>query len=163
MKYKALILNNNSDDFNKNKEIYENNRKEFDKYGTKMLSRNLNSNIDVMIINRDNNIEYQSSYFKLNKVLDILYDLSVNDKGLKRLSLYSDYKHNPKTHSKFGYKDRDTAINTLKSLKNYDYSYQWHIILSMYNRAKYHPHHTVEMDGAMNIYKKWLKDHNFKY
>jgi hypothetical protein len=27
----------------------------------------------------------------------------------------------------------------------------------MYNRAKYHPHHTADMREAMKVYKKWLE------
>lgn len=164
MKYKLLILNNNSPDYNEFKQIYENNKREFDNNGTKMLSRNLKSNTNVVIVDRNNKVQYESRHFDLDKILDILHDLSVNDnKKLKRLSLYSNYNNNIETHSKFGYKDRQTALDTLRELNNYDYYYQWHIILSMYNRAKYHPHRTPEMEDAMYVYKQWLKDNNFKY
>lgn len=74
------------------------------------------------------------------------------------LSLYADY--NPKTTLKgTGFKDSKTAKNTIKLIKDRDLAYQKRVIQTMYNRAKFHPHRTENMVGAMDIYKKWLDKH----
>ena len=76
------------------------------------------------------------------------------------LSLYED-KH-PKTSTKgTGFKDKQKALDTLKIIKDRDLIYQKQVVLTMYNRAKYHPHQTETMKDAMLVFKKWL-DKNSK-
>jgi hypothetical protein len=71
-------------------------------------------------------------------------------------SLYED-KH-PKTSLKgTGFKDRQKAKETLQLIKDKPFSYQVQVVLTMYNRAKYHPHQTPEMRDAMEVFMKWLK------
>ena len=31
----------------------------------------------------------------------------------------------------------------------------------MYNRAKYHPNRTKDMEAAMKVFKKWLNKNNY--
>ena len=70
-------------------------------------------------------------------------------------TLYSD--DHPTTSTKgTGFKDKEKAYETLKIIKNRDLTYQKLIAITMYNRAKYHPHQTKEMRDAMKIYKDWL-------
>lgn len=76
------------------------------------------------------------------------------------LSLYED-KH-PKTSTKgTGFKNKQKALDTLKIIKDRDIIYQKQVVLTMYNRAKYHPHQTDDMKEAMIVFKKWL-DKNSK-
>ena len=76
-------------------------------------------------------------------------------------SLYED-KH-PKTSMKgLGFKDKEKALDTLKLIKDKDLIYQKQVVLTMYNRAKYHPYRNENMLEAMKIFKKWLIDHNIK-
>ena len=71
-------------------------------------------------------------------------------------SLYED-KH-PNTSTKgTGFKDKQKALDTLKIIKNRDLTYQKQIVVTMYNRAKFHPHQTKEMRDAMKVYYDWLK------
>ncbi len=79
-------------------------------------------------------------------------------KSKKSLDLYTDL--NPKTtiHGT-GFKDIETAINTIKLISNRSLRYQFDVINTMYNRAKYHPHLTLEMKKAMKIFAKWLKEY----
>ena len=71
------------------------------------------------------------------------------------LSLYVDY--NPKTTLKgTGFKNAETADKTIQLIKNRDLAYQKRVILTMFNRAKFHPHRTDNMEKAMIIFKKWL-------
>ena len=55
----------------------------------------------------------------------------------KKPELYNDL-HPKKSLKNTGFKDLKTAIST------------------MYNRAKYHPHKTLQMNSAMIIFKQWL-------
>jgi len=76
-------------------------------------------------------------------------------------SLYED-KH-PKTSLKgTGYANKEKAIKTLELIKNYNITYQKQVVLTMYNRAKFHKYQTDNMLEAMKIYKKWLKSYNIK-
>jgi len=76
-------------------------------------------------------------------------------------SLYED-KH-PETSLKgTGYANKEKAVKTLELIKDYDIVYQKQVVLTMYNRAKYHKYQTKDMLDAMKVYKKWLKNHNVK-
>lgn len=71
-------------------------------------------------------------------------------------SLYED-KH-PTTSTKgTGFKNKQKALNTLKIIKNRDIIYQKQVVLTMYNRAKYHPYQTKTMREAMKVFEEWLK------
>jgi hypothetical protein len=71
-------------------------------------------------------------------------------------SLYND--DHPETSTKgTGFKDKQKALDTLKIIKNRDLNYQKLIVITMYNRAKYHPHQTKDMREAMKVYFDWLK------
>ncbi len=73
-------------------------------------------------------------------------------------SLYED-KH-PQTSLKgTGFKDEKKARDTLKLIKNKPMTYQIQVVLTMYHRAKFHPHQTPEMRDAMKIYASWLEKH----
>lgn len=79
----------------------------------------------------------------------------IND---KKLSLYNDY-HPKKSLIGTGFKNEETALKTIKLIKDKPKKYQFSVIQTMYNRAKYHPHQTNDMKKAMKIYRKWLNDY----
>jgi hypothetical protein len=73
----------------------------------------------------------------------------------KNISLYND--DHPTTSTKgTGFKDKQKALDTLKIIKNRELTYQKSVVITMYNRAKYHPHQTINMKEAMKIFKEWL-------
>ena len=73
-------------------------------------------------------------------------------------SLYED-KH-PNTSTKgTGFKDKQKALDTLKIIKNRNIIYQKQVVITMYNRAKYHPHQTKAMKEAMKVFNEWLEIH----
>ena len=76
-------------------------------------------------------------------------------------SLYED-KHPDKSLKGTGYANKQKALYTLKLIENYDLKYQKQVVLTMYNRAKFHKYRTEQMLDAMKIYKKWLKFHKIK-
>ena len=57
-----------------------------------------------------------------------------------------------------GFKDKKTALKTLKLIKKRCLLYQFQVINTMYNRAKYHPHKNEKMEDAMGIFKEWLSN-----
>lgn len=76
----------------------------------------------------------------------------------KNLSLYED-KH-PKTSRKgLGFRDKEKAIITIKNIKNENLIYQYQVINTMYNRARFHPHQTKDMRDAMAVFKIWLNNY----
>jgi hypothetical protein len=76
------------------------------------------------------------------------------------LNLYSDGKNKPKVAT--GFANADKAKQTLKNIKHIDINYQKYVVITMYNRAKYHPHRNKSMLEAMTVYKNWMKKHNIK-
>jgi len=79
----------------------------------------------------------------------------------KEKSLYEN-KHPNKSLKGTGYATKDKALFTLELIKNYDLIYQKQIVITMYNRAKFHKYQTPNMREAMKVYKKWLKSHDIK-
>ena len=74
------------------------------------------------------------------------------------LSLYAD--DHPETSTKgTGFKDKQKALDTLEIIKDRDLTYQKQVVLTMYNRAKHHPHQTATMKDAMDVFNKWLEKH----
>jgi hypothetical protein len=73
-------------------------------------------------------------------------------------TLYSD--NHPETSTRgLGYKDQQTALDTIKKIKNRNLVYQFQVINTMYNRARFHPHQTIDMRKAMKVFKIWLDNY----
>lgn len=77
------------------------------------------------------------------------------------LNLYSNGKNKPKTLT--GFSDKQKAIKTIKNISKFPIIYQKQIVITMYNRAKYHPYRNKNIIEAMQIYSKWMKKHNIVY
>lgn len=80
----------------------------------------------------------------------------MSNKNKPNLDLYSD-NHPETTLKNTGYKDKDKAINTIKLIKKRSLKYQFDVINTMYNRAKFHKNITDDMKEAMKVFKEWLK------
>ncbi len=91
------------------------------------------------------------------------------------MDLYADY--HPKTSIKgFGFSNADKARKTLKMLedgkkkKNMEIyqkiqdnpQYEVQVVVTMYHRAKHHPHRSVKMEQAMQVYEKFLRKKGVK-
>lgn len=70
-------------------------------------------------------------------------------------SLY-DNGYLPKTKGT-GYGTKQKAKQTLQLIKNKPLSYQWQVVNTMFNRAKYHKYQTSGMREAMDVYQTWMK------
>lgn len=71
-------------------------------------------------------------------------------------TLYDNF-HPEKSLKGTGFKNSKVALNTLKLISKRSLKYQFDVVNTMYNRAKYHPHKTKDMEDAMKIFHKWLK------
>ena len=76
-------------------------------------------------------------------------------------SLYKD-KHPKKSLKGTGYANKEKALKTLELIKDFNLTYQKQVVITMYNRAKYHKYQTKNMIDAMKVYKKWLESYNIK-
>jgi hypothetical protein len=75
-----------------------------------------------------------------------------------KATLYNDL-HPEKSLKNTGYKDAKKAKDTIKLVKKFSLQYQFSVINTMYNRAKYHPHRSNDMLKAMKIFKIWLNNY----
>uniref|UniRef100_A0A6C0HLM9 Uncharacterized protein n=1 Tax=viral metagenome TaxID=1070528 RepID=A0A6C0HLM9_9ZZZZ len=61
-----------------------------------------------------------------------------------------------------GFATPEKAKQTLQNIAKYNITYQKQVVITMYNRAKYHPHRTASMVDAMKIYANWMKKNDIK-
>lgn len=83
----------------------------------------------------------------------------MKSKSKSKSKLYSD-DHPLTSLQGTGFKNENSAIHTIKIIKNRSLKYQYDVINTMYNRAKYHPSQTVDMKQAMKIFSSWLLNYN---
>lgn len=74
----------------------------------------------------------------------------------KGTQLFNDNPKGPsKVKAQYGTKER--AQQTLKRLRGKPKAYQRQVATTMYYRAKYHKYRTKQMENAMNVYNRYLK------
>lgn len=73
--------------------------------------------------------------------------------------LYNDL-HPKKSLKNTGFKNKEVALRTIDLIKKRSLRYQFDVINTMCNRAKYHPNKTNDMEQAIKIFSKWLKNYN---
>ena len=81
-----------------------------------------------------------------------------NDTNVSDSTLYDNF-HPEKSLKGTGFKNAKVALNTIKLISKISLKYQFDVVNTMYNRAKYHPHKTKDMEDAMKIFHKWLKEY----
>lgn len=72
--------------------------------------------------------------------------------------LYNDL-HPTKSLKNTGFKNKEVALRTIELVKKRSLRYQFDVINTMCNRAKYHPNKTKDMEDAIKIFSKWLKNY----
>jgi len=77
-------------------------------------------------------------------------------------TLYED-KHPKKSLKGLGFKNEEKARYTLKVIKSLPLTYQKQIVITLFNRAKYHPYFNSDMKKAMNIFSKWMNKYKINY
>ena len=77
--------------------------------------------------------------------------------------LYNDARNPSKKTLGTGYGSKKKARETLKIVKTLPEVKQKQIVITMFNRAKYHKYRTKNMEEAMNIFSIWMKKHGIKH
>ena len=77
--------------------------------------------------------------------------------------LYNNAKNPTKKTLGTGYGTKEKALDTLEIIKKLPEIKQKQIVITMFNRAKFHKYQTPGMRSAMKVFAKWLKERNIKY
>ena len=84
-----------------------------------------------------------------------------NSKIKIKPNLYNDL-HPGTSTSRTGFKNEKIAFDTIKNISKRSLRYQFDVINTMYNRAKFHPNQTVDMKKAMEVFFLWLEKYKKK-
>jgi len=152
-----IIICSNHKEFNyfkkeKNKTINIKNFKE-----RNILVKTKKCNEFELIISDDNNkiiklYNYVPLFKELYKYFPLIKKTNIN------YSLYSN--DNPDKSEKVSFKNKEEAIKSIEKIKKKSHTYQVKVILTLYNRDKYHPHQTYDEKGNVNIFKMVKKIKN---
>ena len=161
-KVRLLIIETPSykdNNYIKAREEYNKNIFEFHKVLTKFITkRNSELKFKVKLIGLDSIVKKNYNSFNTEKILEDIKKMPMGNLENKvNLSLYADYK--PETTIKgLGFKNKEKALYTIKTIKEKDYKYQINVVNTMLNRAKNHPHINDDMKEAIKVFEKWIKD-----
>ena len=145
-------------------ETYNKNLQTYHKYYVKLISvvSKTIQEPSIKLIGFDGEIKH--TYTKSLNTRKVISDIKKMPMGHyvrpKNMSLYSDY--HPRTSTPgLGYKNKSTALKTIKTIKNKNTTYQKQVLTTMIGRAKHHPHQTKNMRNAIAVlssYKNKLKE-----
>ena len=74
--------------------------------------------------------------------------------------LYNHNKNSKKSVKGTGYGSKEKALKTLNIIKKEPLVKQKQIVITMYNRAKFHKFRTEKMEYAMKVYEPWMRKNN---
>ena len=167
-KCRLLVLNTSNytnQEYKNSKDIYQKQIKEFHKRFIKLVTRlDKSKNFSVSLIGFDGTEKAQIDRINLKKIFTLIDKMPMNkiikEKSFKplNLSLFSDYKPETTLHG-LGFKNKEKALYTVKAIKKRSIKYQVNVIATMLGRAKNHPNKTKDMDDAIRIFDKWMKDY----
>ena len=169
-KWKARLLVINTPNYKykeylSTKKIYQKYIKDFHKRFVKLVTKiNKNNDFNIFLIGFDGEVKKKIKKLEHKKIFSIIDKMPLgnlkNNKNFKplNLSLFSDYK--PQTTTKgLGFRDKEKALHTIKTIKNRPIKYQVNVIATMLGRAKNHPNKTKYMNDAIIIFSKWMKEY----
>ncbi len=168
-KWKCRVLlvktpNYKNFEYKKAKKLYQRDIKKFHKRVIKLISKRVKNSFSIDLFGFDGKRKRSLKTFDSKMILNIVDQMPMS-RVLKNnkikplnLSLFSDY--NPKTTTYgLGFKDKQKALYTIKTIKNRDLKYQVNVIATMLGRAKKHPHKTKNMKDAINVFSLWMKNY----
>jgi hypothetical protein len=167
--YRKLILSYSNDQIKKKKlfiKKYKDFEKELKKRNVKLsIKKNNNRSqlFNISLYGYDTKLKYVTN--KSNPFITILKKIDSMPFGriekLKSIELYTN-AHPKSTTKGTGYKNVAIAKKSLLLIKNKPKTYQFLVINTLYQRAKYHKHQTKEMRDAMKIFAHWMKKYKKK-
>ena len=169
-KWKARLLvintpNYKNKDYLLTKNIYQKYIKDFHKRFVKLLIKvNKNDDFNIFLIGFDGEVKRKFKKLDYKKLFSIIDKMPLGslkkNKKFKplNLSLFSDYKPKTTTYG-LGFKDKEKALHTIKTIKKRPIKYQVNVIATMLGRAKNHPNKTKSMNDAIIIFSRWMKEY----
>lgn len=158
---KDLLVKKNN--FLKNYKLYKN---DLDQRNVIFIVKSNNKRsqlFNISLYGYDGVLKYVTN--KVNSIPTIIKKIDTMPLGaiekIKSIELYTN-AHPKSTIVDTGYKDKITALKTLKLIKDQPLNKQFLIINVLYQRAKYHKHQTKNMIEAMNVFEQWLVKHKKK-
>ena len=151
-------------EYKKAKELYQKNIKKFHKRVIKLISKKIDNNFSIELFGFDGIKKKSFKSFDSKKIFKIVDKIPMSkvlkNKKIKplNLSLFSDYNPKTTTHG-LGFKDKEKAIHTIKTIKNRDLKYQVNVIATMLGRAKKHPHKNKNINEAIKVFSIWMKNY----
>ena len=145
------------------KKIYQDKIKDFHKRYVKLICKiNKKKKPSINLIGFDGKSKKMMDKLNYKIVFKVIDKMPLSKKSKPiNLSLYSDY--NPKTTTQgLGFKNKQKALYTIKTIKNRSIKYQVNVIATMLGRAKNHPNKTVDMEDAIKIFSDWMKKYKSK-
>lgn len=149
-------------DYLKLKKSYDKNMYNYHKFNIKLIIYKKKDYLfKIGLVGYDGNLKKVYNHFSKSNIINNIKSMPIGEKeaklNKKSLSLYEDY--NPSsTLQGLGFKDKQTALNTIEKIKDKPIKYQKSVVNTMLYRAKYHPHQTKEMKEAIKIFQKWIKN-----
>jgi hypothetical protein len=125
----------------------------------KKLNKSRYQLFNISLYGYDGKLKYISN--KVNSIPIILKKIDAMQLGkieklkLKSIELYTN-AHPHTTTKGTGYKNKAIAQKSILLIKNKPKSYQFLVVNTLYQRAKYHKHQTKEMREAMKVFEKWI-------
>ena len=145
------------------KKIYQDKIKDFHKRHVKLICKiNKKEKPSIILIGFDGKSKKMMDKLNYKMVFKMIDKMPISKKFKPiNLSLYSDY--NPKTTTQgLGFKNKEKALYTVKTITNRSIKYQVNVIATMLGRAKNHPNKTEGMEDAIKIFGDWMKKYKNK-
>ena len=167
--YRQLIIQSPSKEnihYMKAKKYYNLHKKQFHQKNIKLNTFiNKNYNFGLFLIGYDGQLKKQYNQLNIKTIVSNVEKMPMGKieakMNNKKLTLYENY-HPKNSIQGLGFKNKETALNTIEKIKNKPIKYQLSVITTMLNRAKYHPHQTQDMIEAIHVYEEWLKNYHQK-
>ena len=158
-RFRIIVLHTdsyNNKDYNESKKKFKKNIIKFHQKYVKLITYRKSSNkFKIELYGFDGKKKHTYKKLSVSNIIKDIKKMPMGHLKNENLSLYEDYK--PQTTIKnLGFKNKEKAIYTINKIKNKNLTYQKSVINTMYNRAKYHPNRTKDMEKAMKVFKKWL-------
>lgn len=163
-KYRTLILYYSSDQVKKknlfltNYNLYKKQFKLRHVKFIKKINKSRSQLFNLSLYGYDGKLKYISN--KVTSIPTIFKKIDDMHMGklekLKSIELYTN-AHPQTTIKGTGYKNISAAKKSILLISGKPKSYQFLVVNTLYQRAKYHKHQTKEMREAMKLFEKWIK------
>lgn len=167
--FKKIILFYSKDQIKKKKiflKNYKDYQKELKKRNVKIIIKKNNKRaqlFNISLYGYDNKLKYVTN--KTNPFTTIINKIDNMPFGkiekLKSIELYTN-AHPKSTIKGTGYKNSTIAKKSLLLISKKPKAYQFLVVNTLYQRAKYHKYQTKDMRDAMKIFEKWIKKYKNK-